>query len=279
MLLAIVPGSSADDPSKRRVFLDLRRACSRMGIERGHVRRAAPSRTCSRAVRRESRGSIMAAYNFLAFSAMLLAAPFFWFLRSACGLSARAIFVVAGLGTVPVLVCIVLLIPRDTLRFILRTLDAAAVPRADRRAGEPARRGRIPRGPEPRQLDRRFPDCLACRRVRFIVFADYFSGRFSRWFGNLAELIPIQPGKRSMVESLAYAREALQNGDVVGIFPEGEITRSGQMQEFRPGFLKMLKGTDAPVVPVYWGGCGGASSVIRAADFSGNCPAAGHIRY
>ncbi|MFN8708117.1 MAG: AMP-binding protein, partial [Planctomyces sp.] len=43
----------------------------------------------------------------------------------------------------------------------------------------------------------------------------------------------------------------------VCIFAEGQITRTGQLQKFERGMLKILKGTDAPVIPVYldelWG--------------------------
>ena len=44
----------------------------------------------------------------------------------------------------------------------------------------------------------------------------------------------------------------------MGIFPEGGISRTGEIQEFRPGFLSILKDTGAPVVPVYLGGLWGS---------------------
>ena len=61
-----------------------------------------------------------------------------------------------------------------------------------------------------------------------------------------------------MAESIRAAREALQQGELVCIFPEGGISRSGEIQEFRPGFLAILKDTDVPVVPVYLGGLWGS---------------------
>ena len=48
------------------------------------------------------------------------------------------------------------------------------------------------------------------------------------------------------------------------------------MQEFHPGFLSMMKGTAAPVVPVYLGRVGGACLVSRGGGFFGSgrggCP-------
>ena len=59
------------------------------------------------------------------------------------------------------------------------------------------------------------------------------------------------------MQSLNTAREALLAGELVCIFAEGQVTRNGQLQKFERGLLKILKGTDAPVIPVFldelWG--------------------------
>ena len=61
-----------------------------------------------------------------------------------------------------------------------------------------------------------------------------------------------------MVESIRTARQAVRDGDLVCIFPEGRVTRTGEMGEFQPGFLSVLKGTGAPVIPIYLGGLWGS---------------------
>jgi acyl-[acyl-carrier-protein]-phospholipid O-acyltransferase/long-chain-fatty-acid--[acyl-carrier-protein] ligase len=69
--------------------------------------------------------------------------------------------------------------------------------------------------------------------------------------------IPLRRGPKAVRSAIETAREALKAGEIVCIFPEGDITRSGQLQTFKPGVLQIAKGTDAPVVPVYldelWG--------------------------
>jgi len=208
---------------------------------------------------RQSRGSILAAYNFLAFSAMLLAAPIFWLLGELVGLSARGISVAAGLSTVPVLVCIVWLLPRQTCRFILRAIVRLMYRvRVEGKENLPEKGGLLLIPNHVSWVDGLLLGLSFPRRVRFIVYADYIRGRWARWFARLSDMIPLEPGKRSMVESVRAARAALQAGEVVCIFPEGEITRTGQTQEFKPGFLKLLKGTEAPVVPVHLGGLWGS---------------------
>ena len=100
---------------------------------------------------------------------------------------------------------------------------------------------------------------LACpRHPRMIAYAEYFQNRWLGWFGRLGRIIPIGTTRKSMVESIRAAREALQQGELVCIFPEGGITRTGEIEEFRPGFLSILKDTGAPVVPVHLGGLWGS---------------------
>lgn len=71
--------------------------------------------------------------------------------------------------------------------------------------------------------------------------------------------IPIHTsdGPRKLAASLGDARNALKEGALISIFPEGELSKNGNMQTFHKGFEKILKGTDVPVIPVHldnlWG--------------------------
>ena len=65
--------------------------------------------------------------------------------------------------------------------------------------------------------------------------------------------IPIAPARedKAMKErAFADVAAALAVGEVVGIFPEGEITRSGDINPFRPGIQQILATTPVPVVPM-----------------------------
>jgi 1-acyl-sn-glycerol-3-phosphate acyltransferase len=44
--------------------------------------------------------------------------------------------------------------------------------------------------------------------------------------------------------------KALEEGELVCIFPEGGLTRDGEVAEFKPGFTKILERTPVPVVPM-----------------------------
>jgi acyl-[acyl-carrier-protein]-phospholipid O-acyltransferase / long-chain-fatty-acid--[acyl-carrier-protein] ligase len=90
------------------------------------------------------------------------------------------------------------------------------------------------------------------RRVRFLAWAPY-----TRLFGlstllRLARVIPIDStsGPRAIIKALRAASDALAKGEVVCIFAEGAITRTGFLLPFNRGFEHILKHSPAPVVPV-----------------------------
>ncbi|MCA9136663.1 MAG: AMP-binding protein [Planctomycetales bacterium] len=96
------------------------------------------------------------------------------------------------------------------------------------------------------------------RNVRFVVDGTNFGSGFAKWLAAAFDTILMVSNPKSIARALKSAREALSDGDVVGIFPEGTITRTGQLQAFKPGMSKILKGNDAPVVPVYLDGMWGS---------------------
>jgi acyl-[acyl-carrier-protein]-phospholipid O-acyltransferase / long-chain-fatty-acid--[acyl-carrier-protein] ligase len=206
----------------------------------------------------ESRGSIMAAYNFLAFTGMLTASGVYWLLSGALGLRAPVVFLVGGVVTIPVTILVVRRLPFETTRLALRLLVKCTYRvRVEGRENVPAGAALLVANHVS------WADgvllAMSCPRVpRMIAYAEYFQNRWLGWLGRLGRIIPIGTTRKSMVQSIRAAREALQQGDLVCIFPEGNITRSGKIEEFRPGFLSILKDTDAPVVPVYLGGLWGS---------------------
>lgn len=89
------------------------------------------------------------------------------------------------------------------------------------------------------------------RTVRFIIWAPFLHVPVLRLLLRLARVIPIdsKAGPRAIIQSLRQASEALQNGEVVCIFAEGGITRTGFMLPFHRGFEQILRKTPVPVVP------------------------------
>ncbi len=206
----------------------------------------------------KSRGSVMAAYNFLAYSGMLAASGVFWLLSGPLGLSARWIFVIGGTATALVTVLILRLLPSQTLRLAVRLLAGCMYRvRVEGVENVPAG-GALVVANHISWADGVLLGLACPRHPRMIAYASYFDNPWLGWFGRLGRIILIGSTRKSMAASIRAAREALGQGELVGIFPEGGISRSGEIQEFRPGFLSILKDTGAPVVPVYLGGLWGS---------------------
>jgi 1-acyl-sn-glycerol-3-phosphate acyltransferase len=94
---------------------------------------------------------------------------------------------------------------------------------------------------------------LTCPRpVRFVILEDYMKVKPIAWFLRLFGAIPIRPEKAK--EALVRTAAALEEGDVVCLFPEGGLTRLGVTTEFKKGFEIIVRKANCPVVPVYMDG-------------------------
>ena len=206
----------------------------------------------------KSRGSILAASNFMTFSGMLLASGVFMLLSGPLALSGRTISLIAGVAFVPVVIAAVWIIPAETVRFLVWIMSRLMYRvRVEGLENVPKEGGALLVSNHVSWADGPLLALSLTRDIRMVVYAEYFEKPWLRWFGNLAEVIPIQPGKRQVVESIRAARTALRDDELVGIFPEGGITRTGELQPFQAGFLAILKDTGKPVVPIHiegmWG--------------------------
>ncbi len=101
--------------------------------------------------------------------------------------------------------------------------------------------------------------CMLKRVIRYMMFREYFEIRSIRWFLNLMKVIPIseKDNPKAKIRSFIKAEEELKNGHVVCIFPEGTITRTGNILPFKKGFERIVKNIDVPIIPVHvdmlWG--------------------------
>jgi 1-acyl-sn-glycerol-3-phosphate acyltransferase len=94
----------------------------------------------------------------------------------------------------------------------------------------------------------------ACRRpVQFVMDHNIFRTPVLGWAFRQMKAIPIAGARddpEMMQRAFARVNASLADGEVVGIFPEGKLTRDGDMGPFRPGIERIVAETGAPVVPL-----------------------------
>ncbi len=91
------------------------------------------------------------------------------------------------------------------------------------------------------------------RPIRFIMDHAIFQTPILGTFFRLGKAIPIAPHQVDPAvyeQAFAKAREVLDDGDLLCIFPEGALTKTGELGEFKGGVMKLLASNPVPVIPL-----------------------------
>jgi 1-acyl-sn-glycerol-3-phosphate acyltransferase len=110
-------------------------------------------------------------------------------------------------------------------------------------------------------LDSMFLPLVLVRRVTFVAKAEYFDSWKTAWFFRAAGQIPMRrEGGSASERALAAAREVLEQGKVLAIYPEGTRSPDGRLYRGHTGVARLALGCGVPVIPV---GLVGTSEVQR----------------
>ncbi len=109
-------------------------------------------------------------------------------------------------------------------------------------------------------LDGLLLTAAARRPVRFVMYKGIYDHPVVSPWARMNRCIPISAElrPRDMIHTLRQARQAVRDGDLVCIFAEGQITRIGRMLPFHRGFERVVKGLEAPIIPVHLDGAWGS---------------------
>ena len=206
------------------------------------------------------RARIIAANNILNALFMIVSALSVGMLLGA-GLTIPQVFLTVGLANALVAAYIFLIVPEYLLRFVAFVLTRC-IYRFTVRGEE-----NIPsQGPAVLVCNHvSFIDAVVLmaaspRPIRFVMDHRIFATPVLGWLFRLSKAIPIAPKREDPVayeRAFAQARLVLEEGELLGIFPEGGITRDGSLGEFKGGIMKILQTHPVPVVPLalhnFWG--------------------------
>ncbi|RDI98970.1 MFS transporter [Dyella solisilvae] len=172
----------------------------------------------------------------------------------ALGLTAVQIFLAAALLNVVVAAYIFTLVPEFLMRFItwvlVNTLYRVRVDGLE-------------------QIPEEGPALLVCNHVsfmdplvlmanlrrpaRFVMYYKIFNIPLLKFVFRTAKAIPIAGHKEDpavLERAFEEVDAALADGELVCIFPEGGLTRDGDIAPFRPGVARILEHRPVPVVPL-----------------------------
>lgn len=204
------------------------------------------------------RARIIAANNILN-ALFMVASALFAALLLNMGLSMPQLFLVLAVLHTVVAGYIFLLVPEYLLRFIAWVM-AYCVYRFSVRGREniPARGAAVVVCNHVSFADAILLMAASPRPIYFLMDGNIFKNPVLGFVFRMAKAIPIYPKRdntQAFDEAFARAQQVLQGGGLLGIFPEGAITRNGEVLRFRKGVKHILDnasqaGLDVPVVPM-----------------------------
>ena len=160
---------------------------------------------------------------------------------------------VAAIGTVYTL----FKMPEALLRFILGRLFAIRYRMKVLGAEKlPASGGILLLGNHISWIDWALVQIASPRQLHFVIERYYYERWYLKWFLDLFGVVPINSG--GAAASLETINGLLKQGKAVCLFPEGAISRTGQLGEIKRGYEKAIKDTGAKIIPFYLHGLWGS---------------------
>lgn len=159
----------------------------------------------------------------------------------------------------------ILKIPESLLRFIIARLFAARYRMKVLGFEElPHSGGILLLGNHISWVDWALVQIASPRPLNFVIESGFYERWYLKGFLNLFGAIPISSG--GSAAALETINGLLKDGKAVCLFPEGTISRTGQLSEFKRGYQKAIEGTRAKIVPFYLHGLWG-SRFSRSSGF------------
>ncbi len=209
----------------------------------------------------KDKGSVIAVDAILAFCGVFLASIVYYLFKQGLGLTDLQIFMACGLTTFLGTIYAIYLMPDALLRFLLFWFTHSIYRiRVVGREHVPSRGGGLLVSNHLSFVDALLLQAAVDRPIRFIMYKGLYNKWWLKPFVRLFNVIPIssQSRPKELLQSLKAASESIREGELVCIFAEGQITRTGQMLPFRRGFERIMKGVDAPILPVNLDGLWGS---------------------
>lgn len=202
----------------------------------------------------EERARVIAANNILNALFMVLASVLAILLLSMAGLSIPQLFLVVGLMNLAVNTYIFKIVPEFTLRFMMWLLSHSIYKVSHKGLDNIPEQGAcVLVSNHVSYFDALLIGGAVKRPIRFVMYYKIFDMPVLNFVFRTANAIPIAGHKENKAifeQAFTDIAQALQNGELVCIFPEGRLTTDGAINEFKSGIEKIITQTPVPVVPM-----------------------------
>jgi len=205
------------------------------------------------------KGRLIATNNFHNTIGMLLASGVLWMMHDRLHVGSDKLILIFGLATVGATAYIVSVVPDFLIRFVLWMATHSLFRiRVVGQENVPLRGAALLVANHTSHVDGLLIGASVQRVIRFMVWRPIFERKGLRWFFRLVNAIPVGTrSPREAVEAIRRAKQELTSGEMVCIFAEGSITRTGNLLPFKSGLERIVAGTDVPIIPVHldrlWG--------------------------
>jgi len=198
------------------------------------------------------KGRLLATNNFVNMLGVILASAALYVGHDLLGGGATILFRAAGVFSIVASLFIFFrYLPAHSVRFLLQVLLRLCF-RLEMRGQLPARGGAVLVANHVSYADALLISCATPRLIRWITWKAVFDQAPALF--RLFRAIPIDLARsRDAVQSLLACRREVEGGELVGIFPEGQISRTGDLLPFKRGYERIAEsktGSAAPIIPV-----------------------------
>ena len=224
----------------------------------------------------EEKGRLLATNNFLNMFGVIAASGALYLLHDTLHWTPAHILAGAGVLTLAATLYIAWIVPASLLRlliwafsqifFRIRVVGAENLPRKG---------AALIISNHVSYADAILIGCVSPRLIRFLMWQPLYENKWLNPVCRLFDTIPLAQGSpKEALRALRRAHAELENGQLVCIFPEGELTRTSHVKPFERGVELITRGLDAtPVVPIYLDGLWG-----HALSLKGGRPFASPLR-
>ncbi len=204
----------------------------------------------------EKRGRVLASMNLLDSVAGVLGVATLMGLK-AMGLGFQGQFFILGVLMLVATVYIVQLLPHYLLRFVaLAIVKTIYKVKSVHHERIPREGGTMLLPNHVSYVDAFIMGASCTRQVRFVMWDALYNIPAMTWFVKICGTVPISPTRAK--DAVRTVGAALKEGRIVCLFPEGQITRHGIVNDLRKGYELMARQGDAQVVPAYMDGLYGS---------------------